>query len=217
MSADDEHDPEQAALEREVLEQAAADQAAFRARFKLKAFIEIAHALKMQPDAANLSRLARQLLAVFFTFYDNRSENRPSSREVAARLVRLRDAAKLLTSPEALVEMPCGIDGDGHFFDTASELARFWDIHLQRACPKRGRPRRSAFHELVADLARVYERLTGSPAKRPGVLRGRKAAYGSAFNAFAIAVWRCLMQNIREVHAALPPSETAVSDTLRKN
>jgi hypothetical protein len=201
MSEDE--NAEQEALKLEVLEKLLADAHAFEARFKRKAFVEVAHALKIPPTPANLNRLGLRLVPFFYAFYENCSGRRQSRRGGADQLRRLRDAAKLLSSSEALILMPWDIGCDEQFFETATKLARLWDAdleRLERALAKPGRRRNTAFYRLIADLAWMYERQTRSRAGAPWGWQPGKSGSRGEFNAFVIAVWRCLMTNIREVH-----------------
>jgi hypothetical protein len=166
----DEDAAELEALKREVLEQEAANENAFVARFPPGAFTDVARALKWRVNEANILRLARVLRRVFYTFYENCSGKRPAPKAEAGRLRELRDAANLLTSPDALLLMRLEIgEPEGEiFFATAARLASFWDAQAARTTSRAGRPRQTAFHELIADLVWVYERLTKSPRKSRG-------------------------------------------------
>jgi hypothetical protein len=217
--SEEESAAEQEALEREVLEQEAARANAFRARFTLGAFEGVARALKWQVDEANLRRLARVLLPEIYAFYENCSGKRPSPSTEAARLRKLRDAAKLLASAADMLLMPVWLIRDPeceHFFTTAARLAGFWDEQAERLSPRVGRPSHAAFHELIANLVWVYERLTKEPAIRPWANRS-KPIYGGDFQDFAVAVWQCVRERIPEARDAIPGNDSAVIEAVRKN
>jgi hypothetical protein len=157
------------------------------------------------------------LVGAFYTFYASCLGKRPSAAAEAARLRELRDAAKLLASADGLFCTPLWLIGDPEceqFFATATRLASFWDAEVERLSSRVGRPRHAAFHDLIAELILVYERLTRRRAKKPWAQRS-KPGYGGDFYEFAVAVWRCLKKRIPEVRHIIPASESAVAEALR--
>jgi hypothetical protein len=202
---------------------------AFMRRFSPTSFEGVAGALRMPADEQHLLRLGRALWSRFYDFYETCSEKRPSRAAVADRVRALRDAANLLASSHGarlwLWTLPeIGEAEEEIFFATAKRLASLWDEQLGRlSSPARaGRRRHSAFHDLIADLVPVYERLTNKSAKRPGVLRskggcGSKRRYGGPFYEFTVAIWRCVRRHIPEACHIIPASEDAVAEALRNH
>jgi hypothetical protein len=222
MSEDEDLD-EREALEREEAER----QYAFKDRFKLKAFEGVARALKMPVDKAHLERLGWALWIRFYAFYETCSAPGRSRREAKAHLRQLRNAANLLASSYevtlALWMHPEIKEGEKDIFvPTAKRLAKLWDAQLGRRA-RVGRKPHAEFHEFVADLVPLYERLTGKtaiepwqrrPATSPRVRRYGQGRYGSEFYDFMVEIRRCVWDHIPEAHQFIPVSDDAVADAL---
>ncbi len=201
-----------------------ADFDAFAARLPVDAFEPIARALAVNAEPKNLAALRDWLLPEFHFFYLSIGKQR-SRAERLRRLKALRDAAAVVSASlgpgGAWVDLPWGIlrEIDGDFQDRVKELEEAATTSVRRilATPSpRGRPPKSAFRDLTPALMRIYERQTGHAALKPHWLPDSRR-YGGKFYPFAVAVWRCLRSHIRESKDALPPTQSALADELRKH
>ena len=86
---------------------------------------------------------------------------------------------------------------------------------------RRGRPIKNApFRELTPRLIRKYERLTEESAERPYQLPDSGGIYNSkgSFYPFAVAVWRCLQDNLPpDSLAVIPATEAGLAEELKKH
>jgi hypothetical protein len=206
-------------LEQEVLEELAARQEAFEARFPPKNFLGVAKALKIR-DRVVFARLVRSLQADFYSFYmDCQSECSSRGTEMG-RLRELREAASLLASADLwMPSNPLGEDEEEQFLATMKRLGTFWDEELTKleAAPSAaGRPSHDEFHELIIGLIWTYQRISRKRATRPST-RFNKPGYHGDFYQFAIAAWRCLRDHLPETHHLIPSRESALAEALRNH
>jgi hypothetical protein len=222
-------------LEQEVLEQLAAQQEAFEARFPAEAFKGIAKALKIRPIPENLSRLRSRLLPEFYYLYLDVQGKKPTREEQIRRLTQLREAATNLHSSITIFEdvWPLNLLGpDGPFAtdDMTDQFTATLQLLAETAAggieklasrkSRRGRPAKNApFRQLTPRLIGMYERHTKQPAGRPYWLPD-SGVYGSkgSFYRFALAVWHCLRDNLpAEARAAIPSTEIGLAEELKKH
>jgi hypothetical protein len=223
------------ALEQEALEQLAAEREAFEARFPPKAFAEIAKALKVRPTLENLSRLRGRLLPDFHSCLDVRHRYKePTRKEKIKLLKQLSEAASTLHSVVsnfdinfclplsllALDESAVGVSD--HFIATLELLAKTAAGQIEKPAfskSHRGRPRKNEpFRQLTPDLVRIYEFVRKEPA--PPYWLPDSHGYGGKgnFYRFALAVWRCLQDNLpAEALTVIPPTEFGLAEELRKH
>jgi hypothetical protein len=143
MSNDDATD-----LEQEVLEQLAAEQEAFEARFPPEAFKEVAKALKVRPTLENLSRLRGRLLPDFHSCLDVRHRYKPGTRK--ERINRLKKLCETATTLHSLLTS----------FDTWWDLP--WDL-IGRDDPDD--PREGVTDQFKATLKRLADTAAGQIEK----------------------------------------------------
>jgi hypothetical protein len=203
-----------------------ADLEAFEARFPPEVFAGVAEALRLPPEPETLSWLRCLLLPEFRFFVALCPGEKLSRDERIARLEKLRDAATALLASlrPARSLLPRKYLGpellSDQFRATVRSLADETARQLQRQHSSRGpagRPAKSAFRQLTADLARVYKCVTGKDATRPDWKGGSK--YGGKFYEFVAAVEQCLRSVFTdpEVLDQLPDTQAAIGDGLRKN
>ena len=181
--------------------------------FPPEAFAGVAEGLGAEPRPKVLSVLRSWLLPEFYLFLFNCPGGEMSREERVRRLEERRDAAVTLlksgslSSTMTLEEALAGATPDNRLeaalqgiADQASEKIR----RLRSSRGRAGRPRKDAFLQLAADLARVYKRLTGEEAKEPQWKGG--STYGGDFYDFVIAVERCLRDRVPGVRDELPVS-----------
>jgi hypothetical protein len=230
MSEDD-----ASAHEQQALEDLAVRQEAFEARFPAEAFKGIAKALKIRPAQEHLSRLRGWLLPEFYYLYMGVPGKEPTREEQIRRLKKLREAATTLHSSITIIEnvWPLNLIGpDGPFAtdDITDQFTSTLQILADTAAgeieklasrkSRRGRPpKNEPFRQLIPRLVRKYERWTKEPADCPYWLpdSGVYSSKGS-FYRFALAVWRCLQDNLPdEALAAIPSTEGGLAEELRKH
>ena len=214
------------ALEQAVEERLAAEREAFFAGFPPEVFREIATALKVRPTPENLSRLRGWLLPDFHFCLDVRHRYKePTRKEQIKLLKKLSKAATTLhfavinfdinfCLPSALLAPEEGAVGvTDHFIATLELLADTAAAEIEKPASRqslRGRPpKNEPFRQLTPILIRTYERVRKEPAECPYYLPD-SGIYGSkgSFYSFALAVWRCLRDNLpTEALAAIPSPE----------
>ena len=84
---------------------------------------------------------------------------------------------------------------------------------------RRGRPpKNEPFRELTPTLVRLYELIRKEPAERPYQLPDSGGIYNSkgSFYPFAVAVWRCLQDNLpSDSLAVIPSTEVGLAEELK--
>jgi hypothetical protein len=227
---------ESAALEQEVEAQIAAEREAFETRFPPEAFTGIATALKVRPAPENLSRLRGRLLPSFYFCLDVRDVYKePTRKELINLLKKLSNAASTLhsavTSADYTICLSWAFDApdegavgvSDHLIATLELLAKPAAGLIEKpgfGKSRRGRPSKNEpFRQLTPTLVRIYERLRKEPAECPYWLPDSGIYSGKGdFHLFALAVWRCLQDNLpSEVRAAIPSTEGALAEELKKH
>jgi len=230
---------EQEALERDALEQQMAEENAFGACFPPEAFTGIAKALKIRPEPENLSRLRDWLLQDFYFYlYVGVPVKSQTRQERINRLKKVCEAAATLCSLLTSLygnwldlpldwTAPDDLDGSGGDFPgrfvtmlrRLSETAAGEIEQLASRPSRRGRPAKNIpFRLLTHRLIRKYEQAAKQPASCPYYLSD-SASYGGkgSFYKFALAVWRCLRDNLpAEARSAIPSTEGGLAEELKK-
>ena len=196
----------------------------FEARFPPDAFVGIAEALGLACTPKSLANLAEWLRPEFYAFY-LMAPQEPTRAERLKALRKARQAARALdaTLDEIWLDLPMDLletEGGVHQFRGAvrqlASAAEHQLARLRKEPSPRGRPQKNAFRELSARLVWVYERLMHRTARRPHWLPDSRV-YGGTFFRFVRAVWQCLREHIPEAHSALPRSEGALAQELKKH
>jgi hypothetical protein len=226
------------ALEQEYLEARAAEWKAFEARFPPEAFAGIAKALRIRPKPEYLSRLRGWLLADFYDYLCwRRPGKEPTREERINRVKKLREAAMSLhfsLTHLGIMDWPLDVlapDDDPNAPGVTDQFTATLQLLADRAATlieniaskksRRGRPIKNApFRELTPRLIRKYERLTEESAERPYQLPDSGGIYNSkgSFYPFAVAVWRCLQDNLPpDSLAVIPATEAGLAEELKKH
>ena len=207
----------------EALEARIADREAFEARFPPEAFGPIFQALNVEPTPEN--RFA--ILDCLEQSFSGKPVKKPSVAERRKELKGLRDALALVLRaahrPPGAAFLPWTlgdlVDKKEKFAATLQRLHRGVAEQLRKLEVKparRGPKPKTIFRDFTPDLVWVYEKLTGEEAKKPYWLDD-SARYGGAFYLFAVAVWECLRERLPQLKDALPDSEVAVAQELRRH
>jgi hypothetical protein len=222
------------AREQEVLETEAADREAFEARFPPEAFTGIAKALKARPTPENLSWLRERFLPEFYYIFEGVSHKQPTRQERISRLNKVQHAASILhwalTSSDGVWLDLMLFTRPGESFTAngqqfAADARRLADIatniveELSSRQSHRGRPSKNApFRELTPSLVRIYKFIRKEPASSPYWLPDSRVYGGKGlFFPFAVAVWRCLRENLPpKARHTIPSSKDALAQELRK-
>lgn len=232
MSKDD-----AAPLEQEVLEAEAVEREAFEARFPPAVFTGIAKALKVRPGPENLARLRGWLLRDFYAYLNVGAPDKgPTREEQIRRLEKLREAATNLHSSITKFEdvWPLNLIGPDGPFATDDVTDRFTATlqvladtavgeieKLRSRQSRRGRPpKNEPFRQLTPTLIRIYQLIRKEPAERPYQLPDSGGIYNSkgSFYPFAVAVWRCLQDNLpSDSLAVIPSTEVGLAEELKKH
>jgi len=224
------------ALEQAVEERLAAEREAFFAGFPPEVFREIATALKVRPTPENLSRLRGWLLPDFHFCLDVRHRYKEPTREEQIKLLqKLAKAASTLYSavtdfdinfclPSALLAPDeGGVGVTDHFIATLQLLANTAADEIEKSearQPRRGRPpKNEPFRQLTPRLVRKFEHFRKEPAFCPYWLPDSHGYGGKGnFYRFALAVWRCLRNNLPDnALGATPPTEGGLAQELIKH
>jgi hypothetical protein len=203
-----------------------AEREAFEARFPPETFSGIAEAMGLPAEPEILSGLRRSLLETFYFLYAISSGESLSREERISGLTELRDAARSLSKSLRYSRAWITVGSlrnaedeplyDEKFRATVRSLAVKAEkkiVELKSRRDKPGRPTKEDFWELMPDLVRIYEGWTGSEAKKPRCISGRKSG---GFRSFVVAVNNCLRANLTEVTDKLPSGPSAVRSELRK-
>jgi hypothetical protein len=226
-------------LEQEVLKKLAAERATFDERFPPEAFTGIAKALKVRPTPENLSRLRGRLLPEFYHLHSTALNNEPTRKEQIDQLQKVHEAASTLHSCLTAfnriwleLNLPINLFAPDEgvaegvtdpFIATLQQLAEATASRAEKLASKgsrRGRPAKNIpFRQLTPDLVRFYEFFRKEPAEPPYWLPDSRGYGGKGnFYRFALAVWRCLQDNLPDnALAVIPPTEFGLAEELRKH
>jgi hypothetical protein len=227
-------------FEQEVLEAEAAEREAFEARFPPEAFTGIAKALKVRPTPENLSWLHGRLLPHFYHCLDTRHRlKEPTRKERINRIKKLREAAMSLQfslthfdgiwvmdwpldvlAPEDDPDAPGVTDQFHATLQLLADRATTLIEGIASEKSRRGRPSKNEpFRQLTPTLVRIYELIRKEPAGRPYFLPD-SGIYGGKgdFHLFALAIWRCLQNNLPpDSRAGIPDTEGGLAEELKKH
>jgi hypothetical protein len=224
------------ALEQEAEAQIAAEREVFEAQFPPEAFTGIATALKVRQTPENLSRLRGRLLSDFYFHLDvHHRYKEPTRKEQIKLLGKLSQAASTLHSavtsfdidfclPLNLLAPDEGAVGvTDHFIATLQLLAKTAAGQIEKPAlieSRRGRPpKNEPFRNITPTLVRVYEGVRKEPAECPYYLPDSRIYGGKGdFHRFALAVWRCLQDNLpSEARAGIPDTPGGLAEELKKH
>ena len=196
---------------------------ALEARFPLEALKPIACALGKSAVPRSLEALQGWLLP-YFDLFPSGTNKEPSRAERKKSLEELRDAATTLLTFAGVRGFRWGLPwalimatADGQFEATVQQLADEADAQIRHlsGLGRTGRPaKNAAFRELTPELVHIYEHVAEKKAGKPYWLPDSRA-YGGEFHRFAVAVWRCLCNQLPEVRNALPKTEEALAQELQ--
>jgi hypothetical protein len=228
------------ALEQEAEAQLAAERETFEARFPPEAFAGIAKALKVRPTPENLSRLSGWLLPHFYFCVDTRHRlKEPTRKERINRIKKLREAAMSLQFSLRhfdgiwVMDWPLDVLAPGddpnapgvtdQFHATLQLLADRATTLIEGIASeksRRGRPSKNEpFRQLTPILVRTYEVVRGESAECPYYLADSRDYSGKGdFHRFALAVWRCLQENLSaEALNGLPDTKGGLAEEFKKH
>jgi hypothetical protein len=212
----------------EAERQADAQPEAFEAHFQPEAFKPALQALGFSPTSENLGTIRDWLMPCLDQWFSGSVVKKPSRAERITKMKKLRDALALVRDashprdiaaslPWTLGDVSSGADED--FVATVRRLHQGVEqrLHDLAATPdRRGRRSKNTFRDFIPDLIWVYEGVTAREARKPHWLR-HSGIFGGDFYRFAVAVWECLRQRLPQFKDALPDSEGALGQSLRKH
>jgi hypothetical protein len=185
-------------------------------------------ALGFSRTPENLETIRGWLVPCLDQWFSGSVVKKPSRAERTTKMKKLRDALALVRDashprdiaaslPWTVGDVSSGADKD--FVATVRRLHQGVEKRLREleaTSARRGPKLKTAFRDFVPELIWVYEAATAREAGKPHWLR-HSGIYGGDFYRFAVAVRECLRQRLPQFKDALPDSEDALAQELRKH
>jgi hypothetical protein len=191
----------------------------------------------VRPTPENLSRLRRWLLPEFYHLHLTVLNKQPTRKERLDQLKKVCEAASTLHSSltrlnNVWLDLPWDLMAPAEgavegitdpFIATLQRLTDAAASRMEELALKKsptGRPAKNVpFRQLTPRLIRIYEGLMKEPAGHPNWLPD-SGMYGrkGSFYPFALAIWRCLRDNLpAEALVAIPSTEGGLAEELKKH